>query len=611
MKLSFQSLSSLRDAVLKKYSRLYLKSDLSKYVVHIIASVIIGIAAGFGAILFHYLLEKMRHFFEPGHVHHLFKIDKSVIIIIPVVGGLLCALMTVLFPIVAREKGVISVIKAIILNNGLIKLRVTLFHLFAPIIAIGTGAPLGPEGPAAKIGSGIGSFMSQVLRFTRDDMMMYTAAGGGAAISAVFNAPITGVFFGIEVILLNDLKNRALSALIIASVVADIVSRSILGNSQVLTIPHYSTGGIAAFPFFMLFGVIAGLVSVFYFVLDERIRVLFDEKLQIANCFVRLIPVSLVFGFILLKYYQLYGIGYNTINDVLAKSIPPADVAVLLVLKILFVSLFLRAGSYGGTFAPSLSIGAFLGFIFAWAVSAATQVSLDPAAFALVGMGGILAGIASAPLTAIMIVFEVTNDYTFILPLMLVSVISYLVTLYYNKGTVYSLELLDEGIDVSKRGEVDILGKIQVNKLMRTDFEQVNYRMPFRKLLDIVMNSRYGDVIVVDDEERLSGIISLRDIRQAIADHDLVGLLIARDLIQPVVPVFENDPVSKAIQNIEEGDLEIIPVVSRESGNRVLGILSHSDITSAYRTLLRGWKTNQFLIDYSVHLKHDERRGRR
>ena len=595
----FNCKTSLFDNFQKWISRLTLRSDLARYVVHIIVSTLLGILAGFGAILFHHLLELMRQFFSPDNIHRLWSLDRHFVVFIPVTGGIICALMTRLFKDISKERGVMSVIKSIILNNGLIKLRITLFHLVAPIISIGTGAPLGPEGPAAKIGSGMGSFLSQTLKFSRDDMMMYTAAGAGAAISAVFNAPIAGVFFGIEVILLNDLKNRALSALIISSVVADILSRSMLGNKHLFVIPDYVSGGIHVFPFFVLLGVIAGTTSIFYFILDKRLRVLFDEKLKIRNDFVKLIPVTVVFGLILYKYYQLYGIGYSTINDVLAEKLPVTDVAVLLVLKVVFLSLFLRAGSYGGKFAPSLSIGAFLGFIFAVVAGALFNVPLDPVVFALCGMGGVLAGINSAPLTAIMLVFEVTNDYTFILPLMLVSVVSYLSTVYYNHGNVYHIELLEEGIDVSKRTEIDLLGRVKVSTLMHRDFDTVNDTMPFRELLKIMMSSRYGDVIVTDADRRLMGIVSLKDIRQAITDHGLVDLLIARDILQPVSPVTENEPVSRAIQNIEEGDVEIIPVVKSISGLEVIGILSHTDITHAYRTQLMGWKTNQFLIDYS------------
>jgi CIC family chloride channel protein len=228
----------------------YQSTDISVYITNIIASIVLGLFSGTGAVVFHFLLKKMQLLFEPPYPQTLVSryVDLPVLLFfIPVLGALITAGMTWLMPDVARQRGVVSVIKSIMLRNGFIPIKVTLFHLLAPIISIGTGVPLGPEGPAAQIGSGMGSWMAQIFRFNAKDMRMYAAAGGGAAIAAVFNAPIAGVFFGIEVILLNDLKNTPLSALIISSVVADIFSRSILGTHHVFAIPAYNIGSVSTY----------------------------------------------------------------------------------------------------------------------------------------------------------------------------------------------------------------------------------------------------------------------------------------------------------------------------------------------------------------------------
>ncbi len=574
-----------------------IKSEISQYLFHIMLSIILGIAAGAGAVLFHYLLEKMRDLFEPRNFAGMFESGRYLIIAVPVVGGLICASLTRLFPKVARQRGVLDVVKAIILNNGYIPKRVTLFHLVSPIISIGTGAPLGPEGPVAKIGSGIGSFLSQTFRLNRKDMMMYTAAGAGAAISAVFNAPIAGVFFGIEVILLNDMKNRALSALIISSVIADILSRLILGNHHVFTIPSHTQGPVHTYLFYLVLGLVCGMISMLFLAGSRWYGKFLSERLKIKNEFLKLLPVTLLFGLILTKYYQLFGIGYATINAVLARGIPIQDLAVLLLLKFVFVILFMRSGSYGGTFAPSLSIGAFSGYLFAEIAGSLTGVALDPVAFALAGMGGVLAGINSVPITAIMLVFEVTGDYRFILPLMLVSIISFLVTIYFNRSNVYTVELMNQGIDVTKRGEVDLLGKVRVKELMRTDFDLVDQKTSFRDLFQMLMNSSLGDVFVTDSMERLAGIITLKDVRLAITDNDLVDLLIARDLAAAVPSVREDDPVSLAIQKIKMYDIDTIPVINNDRDRKITGALTHHDILQAYNTLLEEWETSQFLTD--------------
>ena len=583
----------------KKLRELYLKSDISRYIAHIIFSLILGLFAGFASVVFYYLLNTAGRYLDPVNATSKDGVSPVIIFIIPVIGGLIVATMTRVFPALAREKGVVNVIKAVIINNGLIPLKVTVFHLFAPIISMGFGAPLGPEGPAAKIGSGMGSFMSQIFRLNQRDMRMYTAAGAGAAIAAVFNAPIAGVFFGIEVILLNDLKNQALSALIISSVVADILSRALLGNHHIFHIPVYNTGSVWDFPFFLGLGILCGVCSLGFFAARGFFADILDRKLRWKNPYMRLIPVTVIFGLVLIKYHHLFGIGYNSINEVLNGRVAVTTLVVLLLLRLVFMALFLEAGAYGGTFAPSLVLGVFLGYSFASIMNYFFNTSLDPVTFALVGMGGVLAGVNSIPLTAILLVFEVTNDYHFILPLMFVSIIAYLSMIYVHKETVYSKELRKTGIDVSRRGEVDLLGKIKVQDLKKTDFEAISYRTPFRDLLQILMGSLSGDVFVVNDKNQLVGVVSLKEVRQAIVSKDLVDLLIAGDITVPVPVVTEEDQVSVAIKKIETYDIESIPVVKSETEQFITGVLTHQDILAAYNTMLNACEIDQFIVDYS------------
>lgn len=588
-----------RTAFQRLVSDVYFKTEISHYISHIVISIILGLAAGVCAVFFHYLLASMVNFFSPENFYRIFNLHSYYIIFVPVAGGIIIATMTRYFPGISKERGVLSVIRSLILNNGYIPIKITLFHFLAPVIAIGTGAPLGPEGPAAKLGSGIGSFMSQVFRLNKREMKMYTAAGAGAAIAAIFNAPIAGVFFGIEVVLMNDLKNQALSALILSSVVADVISRALLGNVHLFTVPHYQMAIFNESPAFLVLGILCGVVSLMYFGFKKYTHTLLIEKLKIRNEYLLLIPVAFVFGIILIWYYQLFGLGYDMVNDVINLRITSVNtIAVLLVMKIVFLALFINARSYGGTFAPSLGIGVLLGHLFAVVVNYAFNMNLNPITYSLVGMGGMLAGMNSIPLTSIMLVFEITGDYKFILPLMVVSILSYLVTIYYNKGTIYTNELLEAGIDVSTRGEIDILGRINVRELMNKNFEKVNYRMPFKKLLDVLLNSSYGDAVVVNDNDELMGIVSFRDVREAIMSHELVDLLIAGDIASPVPTVLETEKVSDAMQKIEKFDLEVIPVIRAVDHRMIAGLLSYQDIIQAYNKQLEEWETDQFIVDY-------------
>lgn len=574
----------------------WFETDIYRYMSHILISIVIGLLAGGGAILFHHLLDITRTYFRPNNFKTHFSIPEFLIIFIPVTGGIICSFLTWFNPAVAREKGVISVIKAIIIKKGIIPLRETIFHFIAPVISIGTGAPLGPEGPSAKIGSGIGSYMSQLFRFETNDTIMYTAAGGGAAISAVFNAPIAGVFFGIELILLNDLKNRALSALIIAAVMANLLSNSVIGMQRIFTIPAYNIGDFTAYPFYIMLGILCGTVSVIYFLLSDSFNSMFNKRLKITNPFMKLIPVTIIFGVFLMYNYDLFGIGYIAINRVLQGALTNWQIIQLIVLKIIFLALFLQAGAFGGSFAPSLSIGTFLGYLTAILANSLLGTNLDPVAFALVGMGGVLSGINSIPLTSILLVFEVTHDYNFILPLMLAAIISHLVILYKRKGSEYTLALLDENIDVTKKGDLDIFAKIKVESVLQIDMDVADYRTPFKEVVRVIMDAKYGDVFVTGKNRRLVGVITLKDVRQALLDNDLCDLLIAGDIVTEIPPVKCDDPVSHAIKMIKEYGIENIPVVLSDETRELVGIINHRDIIETYMNKLDDISMSEYLI---------------
>lgn len=562
------------------------RSDMYKYISYVMFSIIVGIFSGLGGVVFHLLLNRMRFLFESGYLWDMLSVDRIFIVLVPVAGGIVTASMNYAFPGIAKRKGVTSVIRSILVNNGLIPLKETVFHLLAPIISIGTGVPLGPEGPAAKIGSGIGSFLCQVFKLSPADMKMYTAAGAGAAIAAVFNAPIAGVFFGIEVILLNDIRNKVLGGFIIASVVASLTSKTLLGGHTVFTIPAYRFPSLAEYPLFIVLGIMCGLVSLAFFIVSRMYGNLVDKKLRVKNPYLKLLPLCAVFGIVLVFYSELFGLGYATINMVLQGRFMVHTVAALLILKVVFVALFARSGAHGGLFAPAVSIGVFTGALFSSLLNSAFGFNSDPVIFSLASMGGVLAGINSIPLTSIMLVFELTNDYRIVPPLMLVSVIAYLSVLYVNRGSVYALELQEEGINVSRYADSNLLSKITVADLKRDDFHTVPKTMAFRELMPVLIDSKYHDVFVVDDDDRLEGVISIRDIRKALLDSAMADILIAMDISSPAPFVTGDDTVSAAIMRLEEYDIENIPVIDSPESRKIMGMITRHDIIKAYNRLL-------------------------
>ena len=566
--------------------------DMKHYLQHILFSVVLGIASGLGAVAFHYLI-------SCGQKASLFtqiSLSSYSIIAFPVIGAVIILLMVTLFPSLALEKGVVSAIKALISNNGYISLKTTVFNFTASLVSIGTGAPLGPEAPAAQIGCGIGSFMSRKLNLSKSDVVMYTAAAGGAAISAVFNAPIAGVFFGIEVLLLNDIKNNALSPLIIASVTSDLLSRSIMGDVRVFSFPSFLPATISDYPHLIGLGILCGLFSLLYSALSVKIRAFFArQKYQ----YFMLPVVSLIFGIVLLKMPHLYGVGYDSISMTANGHFSIQTLILIFILKFFFVMAFLAAGGYGGIFAPSLVIGAVGGYIFSSLMNTYLGMTSNAVLYCLAGMGGMLAGMNSVPLTAIILVFEMTNDYRLVLPLMMTSVISYVFTMNYNKHTVYAKALLGSGIDVTRRGDADILGSLKVRDLGTKPSVIVKQNAYFSELLSTVLSSDEGTVFVVDEDNRLCGIVSLNNIRQTIAVSGMESLFIVSDLMTPFAAVTLESSISDAAEASEKCGTPLIPVVDSLETLNVTGSLSQHDIIAAYNNQLEHNASDEFFIRYS------------
>lgn len=566
--------------------------DLKKYFIHIALSVLLGAASGAGAVLFHILLAQ-------GKTLSLVltkTFSMYAVILLPVIGSIFIVLMVKFFPKLAGEKGVLSVIKAIIRNNGYISFKTTVYNFTGALVSIGTGAPLGPEAPSAQIGCGIGSFLSRKMKLTASDVRMYTAAAGGAAVAAVFNAPIAGVFFGVEVLLLNDMKNNALSSLVIACVTSDLVSRNLMGNERVFSFPPFAQAQLSDYPYLVLLGIMCGFYALVYSRLSAGLGSLLS---RFPRRIIILPLVALIFGFVLVRMPHLYGVGYETISLTANAGFSLWTLILIFALKSLFVMAFLAAGGYGGTFAPSLILGAVGGYIFSLVCSSYFGLSPNHALFCIAGMAGMLAGMNSVPLTAIMLVFEMTNDYSLVLPLMICSMISYLFTLIRNRYSIYTLALLESGIDVTRKGETDVLGSVEVRNLRILPPMTVRRNTRFDTLIKAVLTAEEGTVFVTDDANRLCGIISLSGIRQTLSGGGMETLFIASDLMTPYAAVTPASSISEAAEAAERCQTPLIPVVDSLSSLVIIGAISQHAIITAYNDQVERNDSDEFLIRYS------------
>ncbi|MCW8961925.1 MAG: chloride channel protein, partial [Ignavibacteriaceae bacterium] len=463
-----------------KASRGYIQKVLAKitlpdYTTFSIYAVIIGALAGLASVFFHDSIEFFNQIFFEQTAEGLFFLGAAAVIVLPALGMLIQAIMIKTSPNIAEKKGVSEVIKSVALRGGYIPLRTTIFHFIAPVICIGSGGTVGPEGPAAQLGGGVSSKLCQLIGLSDNRRRVFTAAGSGAAIAAIFNTPLGGVFFALEIILLNDFNAPTLSALILASVTASAISRIFLGNVSVFSFGTPNIGSYSYIYLYAVFGIIAGLVSILFIRYSSSTGRLFRKKIlnKGVSQWLIMIAVGLLVGVSGFYFKDIFGIGYLGINNILAGKLVWKVVLVLFLLKFFLVPLILNSGGFGGLFAPSLFMGACLGFLYATLANYLFGFNLDITTYILVGMGAMLGGINTIPITSILIIFEMTKEYSFILPLMLAVIISTTISRLVLKGSVHIKHLEEQGYQITEGRESNILKSIFIKDIKLDEIELV------------------------------------------------------------------------------------------------------------------------------------------
>jgi len=559
--------------------------NMPEYTLFSIYSIITGIVVGLAAVLFHKAIDLFTYiFFELGAGSFSFW-GGAAVIIFPAIGMLLQSLMTSAFPETAKKRGVAEVIKAVAMRGGYIRFRTTLFHFLAPAINMGSGGTVGPEGPAAQIGGGVASKLGQLLGISDARRRVFTAAGAGAAISAVFNTPLGGIFFALEIILLNDFQSATFSALILASVSASAVSRIFLGDSPAFQFEIPSIVSYNDFYLFIALGITAGILSISFIRYSSSVNEFFHKKLlKKIPRWVLMMIIGLIVGAAGYFYKDIFGIGYLAINKILAGTIPWDIVLVLLVLKFFLVPMILNSGGFGGIFAPALFLGACFGFLFATAVNNIWGLNLDTTTFVLVSMGAVLGGINSIPISAILIIFEMTKDYSFILPLMLAVVVSTMIVQLVVKDSVHVKHLEEQGYAVSYGKQTSILRSYFVKDVMKPEVVLIPEDTPLPVLVGELLESKYTTFYIVNKNNKLTGTISESELRPIIAEYEqLRDMLVVSDIAnQDVTRVFENDDLDYVLKIFGDKNVDYFPVVSKEDLGNVIGTVSRQDVIALY-----------------------------
>lgn len=421
-------------------------------------ALLVGVGAGLGAIGFRYLIQGCTWLFaghsDPsalGHFSnpHLTFLGPFVVLVVPVLGGLLYGPLVYRFAPEARGHGVPEVMLAVHRDEGRIRGRVPVVKSLASAICIGAGGSVGREGPIVQIGSAIGSALGQLTRQAGANTRLLVACGAAGGIGATFNAPIAGVFFGLELIL-RDWETRSFGLVVLAGVVATAVGRIAFGSEAFLTLPPFALVSGWEYPLYALLGLVAAAVGVAF------IRVLYGmediaDRVWRGPAWLRPACGGLLLGLVLLVLPEMYGVGYPVLEGAIHGDYVVGLLLAFLVGKIVATSLTMAIGGSGGVFAPSLFIGAMLGSAFGvGAHGLLPGLTAGAGAYGLVGMAAVFAAAGRAPITAVLIVFELTGDYSIILPLMLAVVVATGLSRVLSEDSIYTLKLRRRGIDIER-----------------------------------------------------------------------------------------------------------------------------------------------------------------
>jgi len=586
-----------REKMKNKFEKFFSTSNVGS----IIIALLVGLGTGVGAVIFRYLItffEFVGYSWIPAKFPSL---GNLTVVIVPAVGGLVVGLLIYNFAQEAKGHGVPEVMEAVALHGGKIRPVVALVKSLASAISIGSGGSVGREGPIVQIGSSIGSTLGQKLHLSDEKIRILVACGAAGGIAATFNAPIAGVIFALEIIL-GEFSVRHFSLVVISSVASSIVGQVVFGDIPAFLIPvEYGITSLWEFAFYPVLSILAALLGVLFVKSLYWAEDLFGDWKAVPEWLKPMIGGILLGGVALLYPIltgihweglpQIYNVGYDLIEDALAGNLVLGVALALLFLKLLATILTLGSGGSGGVFAPSLFMGAMLGTVFELGVRKIfPDVIAPPGAYALIGMAATFTAAAHAPITAVIILFELTGDYRIILPLMLTVVITTIVSQQLLKGeSIYTLKLSRRGVHLSRGRDVDILEGVLVKEVMSHDYNVISMNDTLSNLSILLNQTSSHGVVVLDEKGKLFGVVTVSDLRNAISSNFDLDETKVKDVATKradLLITYPDETIGQALYRMGSRGLGRLPVISREDPGIVLGLVRRQNIIRAYHLAL-------------------------
>lgn len=587
----------------------------------LLLAVVIGGGAGLGVLIFRYLIELFHTLTLEDLMGTIGHFGAWTLACVPTLGGLLVGLMRWLTK--EFSPGISGLIAAVQAGKEMSPTR-PIIKTVAAAVSLGTGASLGPEGPSVEVGANFGLLVGQSLKVSRDRQRLLLGAGAAAGLAAGFNAPIAGVFFALEVVLGTTFETSAASIVLLSAVVSALIAQIGLGGQPAFALPAYEVRSPLELPLYLGLGLFACVVSIAYTTSLKWASDVFQGKIP-GTVWMAKIPREaqpilggLCVGLVALKLPQILGVGYDTVEAMLRDvQFSLLLLMTLLVVKLLMTAVSLGSGLIGGMFAPAMFLGATLGaaygkvlpFVFPMFAGSIAA----PPAYAMVGMAAVLAASVNAPLTSILLLFEMTRDYRIVLPLMAAVGLSVWLAnlLKSNPEQPSNLQQIEAKGDPAPTStslqKQEMLRNVSVAEAMHPNFLQVEESMPLLEAgLQLIQNHCHS-ALVVNLDRQLIGIITLQDINRAIARWETELNHFDQALDRTIVDVcttdilyaYKDEPLTDALDRMATRGLHQLPVIDRENPHQILGLLEQEGITLACNLAL----TRVRLTPYLSHAK--------
>ncbi|MGV9995061.1 chloride channel protein [Streptomyces sp. NPDC003374] len=551
-------------------------------------AVVVGAGAGAGSIVFRWCINAFTRLFS-GHADyaaspgagnpHVPDLGPYFVVLAPVIGGLLYGPLVNRFAKEARGHGVPEVMVAVAQRGGRISPKIAVVKTLASALTIGSGGSVGREGPIVQIGSALGSTLGHVTRAPEGRMKLLVACGAAGGIAATFNAPLAGVFFAMELIL-GTFSAEAFGATVLASVTSSVIGRAAFGDVAFLDLPGFHVSHLAHYGLFAALGIVAAAVGVGF----SRFLYLVEDAcdwLWRGPEWLRPAVGGLALGLVLLALPQMYGVGYPVLQKATEGGYAAGFLLLLLVGKMLATSLTIGIGGSGGVFAPSLFIGAMLGSAYGIGVHHLLPGTAgEVGAYALVGMGAVFAGAARAPITAVVILFELTGEYSIILPLMLAIVLATATSRLLTRDTVYTLKLRRRGIDLDGPVQGAPISGQQVGAVMEALPSPLSASSSLTDAADLLSLSGHGALPVIGDAGEYVGVVTAQALAGALAEQPEVAPGQVGELAERPAPVTADEPLTHALHVLLTADGSGIPVLDT-ARSKPVGWISHQSALRA------------------------------